>query len=153
MYTKAETVQLKQAFWTAFGRYLALFPNSEGRKINWINYHTGIKHVYFRMEAEAKKASIAIEFTQPDEVLRHLYYERLKSCRLLLFNALEEEWTWERDLPNEGGKKISKVFMELSEVSVYNQNDWPAIISFLKPRIIAMDSFWNEVKDLFEELR
>jgi hypothetical protein len=153
MYSKAETVQLKQAFWTAFGKYLALSPNSEGEKINWVNYRTGFKHVYFRMDAGPKKASIAIELTQPDELLRRLYYEKMESCRRLLFNALKEEWTWDADATDESGKKISRIYIELSGVNAYHQNDWPAIISFLKPRIIALDSFWNEVKDLFEELR
>ncbi|MCD6069090.1 MAG: hypothetical protein K0S33_3916 [Bacteroidetes bacterium] len=153
MYSRAETAQLKQGFWTAFGRYLSLFPNSEGQKINWVNYHTGYKDVYFRMEAGPKKASVAIELTHSDELLRGLYYEKLESCRLLLFNALEEKWSWEPDTLDESGKTISRVYTELPGVSIYNQSDWPAIISFLKPRIIALDIFWNEVKDLFEELR
>jgi hypothetical protein len=31
------------------------------------------------------------------------------------------------------------------------EGDWPAIISFLKPRIIALDEFWENVKPGFED--
>ncbi|MCW3071352.1 MAG: hypothetical protein JWO44_1242, partial [Bacteroidetes bacterium] len=41
MYSRSEASQLKHEFWIAFGRYLSLHPNSEGEKINWVNYHTG----------------------------------------------------------------------------------------------------------------
>jgi len=37
----------------------------------------------------------------------------------------------------------------LKEVNIFDTNAWPAIISFLKPRIIALDKFWSLVKDGF----
>ena len=49
MYSKAEATQLRQAFWTAFGQYMAPVPSAEGETTNWINYKTGFKHLYFRM--------------------------------------------------------------------------------------------------------
>src|SRR3954466_15728109 len=95
MYSKAEASQLKQEFWIAFGRYLSLHLNSEGLKINWVNYHTGYKHVYFRMEADQQQASISIELTHPDKLMRELYYDRLTDFRTLITNVLGEEWIWE----------------------------------------------------------
>jgi len=38
----------------------------------------------------------------------------------------------------------------LPAVNILKENDWPAIISFLKPRIIALDKFWILVKDSFD---
>jgi hypothetical protein len=32
------------------------------------------------------------------------------------------------------------------------RDDWPAIISFLKPRIIALDAFWSQAKYGFEDI-
>ncbi|RZK28608.1 MAG: DUF4268 domain-containing protein, partial [Hymenobacter sp.] len=46
MYSKAEATQLRQAFWTTFGQYMAPVPSAEGWPTNWINYKTGLKHVY-----------------------------------------------------------------------------------------------------------
>ena len=137
----------------AFGRYLAPYNNSEGRRINWINYHTGFKYVYFRMEADQEQASLSIELMHPDEFLRELFFDKLKSFRAMLAGALGEEWNWEQECFDETGKKFARIFIALKGVNVYNQNEWPQVISFLKPRIIALDRFWNEVKDAFEELR
>lgn len=153
MYSRAEASQLKQAFWTAFGRYMSYHANSEGEKINWVNYHTGYKDVYFRMDADQKKVSISIQFVQSDTLMRELYYEKLEELQTLFTEAMGEEWTWEKEIYNEQGKAISKIYTELYGVSIFKQDEWPRIISFLKPRIIALDTFWNEMKDLFEELR
>ncbi|TVP42967.1 MAG: DUF4268 domain-containing protein, partial [Mongoliibacter sp.] len=38
----------------------------------------------------------------------------------------------------------------LADVNVMEKDDWPAIISFLKPRIIALDAFWSNIKPAFE---
>ena len=56
MYSKAEVTQLRQAFWTALGQYMAPVPSAEGDTTNWINYKTGVKHVYFRMQADNQLA-------------------------------------------------------------------------------------------------
>jgi hypothetical protein len=66
MYSKDQASQLKQQFWTTFGQYITPHPSAEGIKINWVNYKTGIKHLYFRMQAENRSASIAIEIAHPD---------------------------------------------------------------------------------------
>ena len=52
---------------------------------------------------------------------------------------------------NEVGQPISKIEYVLEGVNVLDSNDWPSIISFLKPRIIALDDFWDQVKPGFEE--
>ncbi|MFA6248901.1 MAG: DUF4268 domain-containing protein, partial [Mucilaginibacter sp.] len=49
MYSKDQASQLKQAFWTAFGQYMGPVLSAEGLRTNWINYKTGVKHIYFRM--------------------------------------------------------------------------------------------------------
>lgn len=153
MYSKADTSKLKQEFWTAFGRYMSPLPNSEGFKINWINYHTGFKHVYFRMEAEQTQAEIYMALTQPDETMRQLLFEELKKFRLIFQEALQEEWIWEPETQDEQGRKFAKISTRIQHVNVFQREDWPAIISFLKPRIMGLDQFWNEVKDALDDFR
>ncbi len=50
---------------------------------------------------------------------------------------------------DEDGKQVSRISSQLNMVNVFDMNDWPAIISFLKPRMLALDTFWNMVKDGF----
>jgi hypothetical protein len=64
---------------------------------------------------------------------------------------LQEEWTWKLHVENEQGQIISKIEYVLEGVNVLDSEDWPRIISFLKPRIIALDAFWDQVKPGFED--
>lgn len=153
MYTREEASQLRQAFWTALGQYLSPHFSSDGMKINWVNYKTGIKDVSFRMHADKQKAFIAIELTHPDPDIQELFFEQFLELRHLLHEYVGEEWEWDLHTSNEYGKTISRIYKEISGVSVFNQDDWPTLISFLKPRIIALDDFWSGAQYSFDALR
>lgn len=153
MYTREQASQLRQAFWTTFGQYIAPHLSAEGLKINWSNYKTGFKHVYFRMRADKKSASIAIELTHPDPEIQELYFEQFEELKTLLHETLGEEWVWDLYTTDEEGRTVSRIYKELAPVNVFNQDNWPDLISFFKPRIIALDEFWNDAKYTFESLK
>lgn len=153
MYSRDEASRLKQAFWTSFGQYMAAVPSSEGTKINWINYKTGFKHLFFKMDADKKEASIAIEINHPDAGIQELFFEQFKEYKKILESCLAEEWDWKLHTENEHGKLISRIYCQIDSVSVFQQADWPKLISFFKPRIMALDEFWSIVKDGFDALK
>ena len=150
MYSKDQASQLKQAFWTTFGQYIAPQLSAEGLRVNWINYKTGLKNVFFKMQADGKSAYIGIELTHADPGMQELLYEQYREFRRLMENQLDEEWEWNLHLQDEYGKTVTRIGITLPNVSIFKQEDWPALISFFKPRIIALDEFWNDVKDAFE---
>ncbi len=76
MYTKQQTSGLRQEFWTAFGQYMSPVLSEDGEKINWINYKTGVKDVFFKMNAANKFADISIELTHADVEMQQLFFER-----------------------------------------------------------------------------
>jgi hypothetical protein len=153
MYTKEQASQLRLAFWTAFGHYMAPIPSAEGLKANWSNYKTGIKHVYFRMHADQKKAAIAIELTHPDPGIQEIYFQQFEELKTLLHEGLGEEWQWVLHTFDEHGRTVSRIFREVSPVNIFNKEDWPTLISFFKPRIMALDAFWTDARYTFEELK
>ncbi|HTE00297.1 MAG TPA: DUF4268 domain-containing protein [Mucilaginibacter sp.] len=153
MYSKDEVSQLKQAFWTTFGQYIAPQLSAEGLKINWVNYKSGIKHLNFKMEAGKRSASIAIEITHPDAGIQELFFEQFKELKTMLHSQLGEDWDWQLHTTDDNGKAITRIFRQINGVSIYNKNDWPALISFFKPRIIALDGFWNDAKYAFDLLK
>jgi hypothetical protein len=153
MYTREQASQLRQAFWTTFGQYIAPHPSADGLKINWSNYKTGLKHVYFRMRAEKKTASISIEMNHPDPEIQELFFEQFQELKLFLHETLGETWEWELHSTNEFGETISLIYKEISPVNIFNREDWPALISFFKPRIIALDEFWSNAQYSFDSLR
>ena len=153
MYTREQASAIKREFWTSLGTYLAPYRSSEGNRVNWLNYKTGLKNVYFRMDADKRKASIAIEITHADEGIQELFFEQFVELKNVLNGYLAEEWEWELHSSDENGKIISRIFKELNGVSVFKQDDWPALISFFKPRILKLDEFWNDAKYAFDSLK
>jgi len=153
MYTREQASQLRQVFWTTLGQYLAPIPSAEGLKINWLNYKTNLKNVFFRMQADKRIASIAITLTHPDIEIQQMFFEQLKALKIILEDATGEEWEWTLHTTDENNQTISRIYKELSPVNVFNQEDWPTLISFFKPRIIALDQFWSDAQYSFDELR
>ena len=146
MYSKDEASRLKQSFWTAFGQYISPQPSAEGLKINWVNYKTGIKHLHYKMQADNRSAFIAIELSHPDPGMQELLFEQFAGYRNILQSALGEEWEWQLHITDEHFKTVSRISRALPGVSIFKEADWPALISFFKPRIIALDEFWTDAQ-------
>lgn len=152
MYSKEEAARLRQQFWISFGQYMKPVPSASGSTVHWINYKTGVKHIFFKMDVDNKRALISIQLTHPDSGIRHLIFNQFEEFKLMFTNTLNEEWDWLPDATDEFGKTISQISIELPAVNIYNQKHWPELISFFKPRIIALDEFWDNVKPVFEDL-
>lgn len=148
MYSKQEVSKLKAHFWTAFGKYMKPVLSADGEPISWLNYKTGIPGVFFKMDADSQQASIAIVITQSD--LR--FYNQFLNNKSFLETTLGESWQWAPDTMDEYGKTMSTISTRIRQVNVLQIEDWPAIISFFKPRIIALDEFWSMAKYGFEAL-
>ncbi|MGI8637950.1 MAG: DUF4268 domain-containing protein [Segetibacter sp.] len=152
MFSKQDASKLKKEFWTAFGRYMKPVLSADGEKINWINYKTGEKDIVFKMDADSKKAFIAIEIVHPDFGMQELYFEQFIQLKKVFENGVGSNWIWSLHTSDEDGRTISRIYRQINEVSVFNKADWPALISFLKPAIIALDKFWSNARYSFQSL-
>jgi hypothetical protein len=153
MYTREEASQLRQAFWTTFGQYISPLPSADGAKVNWLNYKTGLKNVYFRMDADKKHGYIAIEMSHPDLGIQEIFFEQFKELKNIFESYLQEEWVWTLHNTDVNGRIVSRISKEIYPVNIFNRDDWPTLIAFFKPRIIALDDFWSVAKDAFESLK
>jgi len=129
---------------------MTLQPSAEGQRINWINYKTGIKHLAFKMQVDKKSAWIGIEISNPDLSIQQLLFEQFEEYKKLLSGILGEEWEWALHTTDEYGKTVCKIYTVLPDVSIFKQEDWSKLISFFKPRIIALDEFWSDAQYGFE---
>jgi hypothetical protein len=148
LYSREESAKIKTAFWTAYGVYMSPVPSSEGEKINWINYRTGEKYIQFKTEIENRTVTLAVVFNHPDPDIRALYFEQFEKFKQLFENEMGEDWVWQPS-----GKSGTRIYTTLEGFSLFNKEHWPNIISFLKQKMTALDSFWNNIKYAFEELR
>jgi hypothetical protein len=152
MYTAEESSKIRQRFWTAFGKYMQPIPSATGLPVHWLNYKTGKKNLYFKMDAQRQYAHIHIELHHTDVDIRQAYWDRLLAMKELLEEATGETWDWLPESVNEDGKSIACIGIRLENVSVFREQDWPEIISFLKQRIIALDTWWCDAQMAFSHL-
>jgi hypothetical protein len=153
MYSRKEASELRQAFWTTFGQYMQPVLGAEGEKVNWINYKTGEKDIAFRMSADKRSATIAITLTHKDPGLRQIYFEQFEQLKPALRQATGEEWDFLPEAYDDWGAPQSRISCSRDGLNIFRREDWPQLISFFKPRIMALDSFWSEAKYFFEALR
>jgi hypothetical protein len=149
MYSKQEASRIRSKFWTAFGQYMRPVQGADGDDVNWLNYKTGVKDLFFRMDANQKQASIAVEFRQQFPEERYRIYDSWLSLKGIFEQQLPGDWKWERDVADDDGRIIARISTASGHASLFREEDWPVIISFLKTRIVALDAFWMLVRDQF----
>ena len=143
---------MRQEFWKAFGQYMSPILSSDGEKINWVNYKTGEKNIVIRTKVIDKRAEVAIGITHSDTLIQQIYFEHFLKLKQIFEETVAGEWRWALHVQEEG-RTISKIFTCIEGVSVYRKEDWPSLISFFKPNMIALDEFWNLVKHTLEQVR
>lgn len=102
------------------------------------------------MQADNRSAYIAIEIAHPDTGMQELIFEQFKELKTMLHTQLNEEWEWQLHVTDENHKTISRIRKVLPGTSISNKSDWPVLISFFKPRMIALDEFWSVGQYSFE---
>lgn len=150
MFSKEEAYQKKKDFWVSYGGYMKLQKNAEGESINWINYKTGVKGLYFRTNVDRKFAEVLIQVDHPDPDMKQMIWEQLEEYELVLHSYIGDNWIWTKNDFDEDGKEISTIRIKLDDVSIFRDADWPNILTFLKERIKNLDEFWVDHKESFE---
>src|SRR5262245_31714033 len=109
MYSKQQASQLRKNFWTSFGQYMRPITGADGEPVNWLNYKTGIKHLYFRLDADNKQASVAVEMHHPDPGQQEDCFQKFVMVETLFHEEMHEMWHWELHSKDEHGKLVSRI--------------------------------------------
>jgi hypothetical protein len=148
MFTKEQASAIRKEFWTKLGQYLGPMPSASGEKVNWINYRTGVKAIQFKMDADAKSAIVYIRISSKEREQDQRLFSMFQNFKEQM--TLEDEWLWEEEFTDEYGKTFSRISCLLKPANIFQKEQWPAMISFFKKHMIALDRFWEEHKDFFE---
>ncbi|MBK9449570.1 MAG: DUF4268 domain-containing protein [Bacteroidetes bacterium] len=152
MFSKEEAKQLRIDFWTAFGVYMRQhLPVADANK-KWVNYNTGVKGIFFRLDAEPKFVRVSITVEHSDEGIRGLFYEQWLELRSYLEIESNAEWTWVREEFLPDGRPISRISRMQQGLSLYNRADWSSMFQFLESGILPLDSIWADCGDVFKDL-
>lgn len=143
MYSKEESIRIKKDFWTQFAE---TYPRK------WLLYNTKIKDVTFKFFVDNKKAQVMLDIEPKDEEKRKIYYEKVESLKTILQEEYLEDVIFERNFYLDNGKIISRIWVELSGISLNNKNTWPTIFDFFYVKMDAFERFFYENEDYIKDL-
>lgn len=143
MFSKEEAKRIKREFWINF---------SEEYPRKWLLYNTKIRDFSFKFYVDNKKAQVLLEIEPKDEELRKIYFEKVESLKNVLIDEYIEDAVFERDFYLENGKTVSRVWVQLDNISVNNRNTWPQIFDFFNEKMSAFELFFYEYEDYLKDL-
>ncbi|WP_194852346.1 DUF4268 domain-containing protein [Nonlabens antarcticus] len=142
MYTKEESKQIRQDFWTFFGKRYH-------RK--WTLYDTKIRDVNLKFSMESTRAIVSIDMEHDDDLIRQYYFEKLISLKSVLKDAVSTEVIFDDCYELESGKVISRVYIYKELVKITRKTDWPETYAFFHENMDKLESFFWEYKDYIED--
>ena len=152
MLKKEELRQLRLDFWSEFEDFTKKKRTANNRKINWAQYKSGIKDIYFRMDFTTKEAFLAIDLQMRDVEIRELVWEQFMETESLLKKNVGAELEKFPNFSLEEGFEIHRMTWRLHGVNITNKKDYPKVVQFLSDKIQGLDAFWFEFSDLFNAL-
>ena len=143
MYSKEENQKLKREFWVTF---------SEKYPRKWVLYDTKIKDFSFKFYVENTKAQVQIDIERRNEIKRIQYFEKLEALKNILEEEFISDLVFEKNFNLENGKTISRIWVELLNVSVSNKKYWDEIFAFFNEKMSALELFYIEYDEFIKDI-
>ena len=148
MFSRDEAKALNERFYTLFGTYMRRHQPQAEEARQWLNYRTGVKNIFFRVEATGKAALASIDLQHPDEGVRQLFYEQFQEFQ----KALESHTgplIWDQAYSLNNGRVISRIYQKQEGISLYREEDWHQIFPFFEKYLLGFDAFWADFREAF----
>ena len=141
MFSKEESRQLREVFWTSF---VKSFPRK------WILYNTKIKGLSLKFYFDTKKAFVSLDL-ENDLENRIDCWEKLQSLQSILQDEYLPEAIFEEEFYLDSGKEISRIYVSLEQkVSIHNKNTWRDTMEFFNKHMSLFEAFFEEYKDIIK---
>lgn len=148
MLTKEEKRNFNISFWNDFQKEMRKIRSSNGRRMNWVNYPSDTKFLYIRLEVDTKSAKLCFDIQPKDDAIRAIIYEQMTELKVVLESEMQFPTLWAEHFETSDGRVISRISWEINNVNLYQVEDHPTIIAFLKERLISFDVFYQEFKEI-----
>ena len=142
MFSREEAKQIRQEFWTSFGKE---FPHK------WLLYNTKMKEIQLKFSFEHKVAQVSLDITDADELIRHYYFEKLLSLKTVLKDSYLPEIIFVKDYVLPEGKTVSRIYVEKEGVNIYNKKFWPEVKQFLAENMLKLEEFFDDFQDFIKD--
>ena len=140
MFSKEDSRKLREEFWIAFGKS---FPNK------WILYKTKIKGLSFKFHFDLRMAMVSIDI-DTDFEQRIKVWEKLVALKSILLDEYLPEAVYEDFFLLDNKKEISRIYVELINVSIHNKNTWRETMEFLNQSMLKIEIFFEEYKHVID---
>jgi hypothetical protein len=140
MFSKEDSRKLREEFWIAFGKS---FPNK------WVLYKTKIKGLSFKFHFDLRIAMVSID-VDTDFEQRIRVWDKLVALKSILLEEYLAEAVYEDFFLLENKKEISRIYVELNNVSIHNKNTWRETMEFLNQSMLKIEIFFEEYKDIID---
>lgn len=140
MFSKEDSRKLREEFWIAFGKS---FPNK------WILYKTKIKGLSFKFHYDLRMAMVSID-VDTDFEQRIKVWDKLVALKPILLEEYLQEAIYEDFFLLENKKEISRIYVELKNVSIHNKNTWRETMEFLNQSMLKIEIFFEEYNDVID---
>ncbi len=141
MYSREEARQVRQDFWTLFGKRY-------DRK--WLSYNTGIKDLNLKFDFEDRRAIVALDLEHDDEIFRQYYFEKLESLKSILQEEVSGDIVFDPDYQLANGKTISRIYILKENVKFQRKTDWPEVYEFFYKYMDRLERVYLEYRDFIE---
>jgi hypothetical protein len=142
MYSKEEAKEVRQQFWTMFGKRY-------DRK--WMLYNTKMKDLHLKFSFEDKRAIVSVDLVHDEDFYRHYYFEKIERFKSIMMDEVSSELIFDQDYNLPEGKVISRIYVFLEGVKIQKKTDWPHIYEFFHIYMDRMEGFFVEYKEFIEE--
>jgi len=142
MYSREEGKQIRQDFWTFFGKRYH-------RK--WTLYDTKLKDINLKFSIEEPRALVSLDLEHHDAIFREYYFDKLCSLKSVMREEVSAGLVFDKNYILESGKEISRVYIFIEPVKITRKTDWPTIYEFFHANMDRLEHFFWEYKDFIED--
>jgi hypothetical protein len=140
MFSKEDSRKLREEFWIAFGKS---FPNK------WTLYKTKVKGLSFKFHFDLKMAMVSID-VDSDFEQRVKVWDQLVALKSILEDEYLPEALYEDFFILDNQKDISRIYVQINDVSIHNKNTWRETMEFLNQSMLQIEAFYEEYKDIID---
>lgn len=150
MYSKEEAKSLREEFWDRFRTMSTRRRTRKKLPGNWLLTNTGVKALNLRFHVDREFAQVGIDLETRNMEKRLELFEKLESVKKILEEAMQEPMTWEIEYIRENGKSVSRIYLQLENVDIYNRDTWQKTHQFMYEKMMRLEAFYREYRDFFK---
>jgi hypothetical protein len=149
MLSKEELKTKKIEFWLDFKKHMSKFKSSNGKRVNWLNYPTEIKDLYFRLEVNKNYIAVNFDFQFKDKTVREVFWEQMYELKQVFELELGNEGNWIENCFSDVVSNFSRIQWKKEDLNYLKESNKQLIFEFFEQRLIAFDEFYQNFKEIF----